>query len=58
MMLRLSLDEADAADALDAAVDAAIESGPRSADLGGSAGTSDIEAFLLTALAVPVGAGA
>jgi 3-isopropylmalate dehydrogenase len=60
MMLRLSLGETDAADALDAAVDAAIESGPRTVDLGGSAGTADIEGFLLTALAVaaPVGASA
>ena len=60
MMLRLSLGETDAADALEAAVDAAIESGPRTADLGGSAGTADIEGFLLAALttATPVGASA
>jgi 3-isopropylmalate dehydrogenase len=60
MMLRLSLGETDAADALEAAVDAAIETGPRTADLGGSAGTADIEAFLVAALAVtaPVGASA
>ncbi len=58
MMLRLSLGETDAADALDAAVDAAIASGPRTADLGGSADTADIEGFLLTALTAPVGASA
>jgi 3-isopropylmalate dehydrogenase len=58
MMLRLSLGESDAADTLEAAVDAAIASGPRTADLGGSAVTADIERFLLTALAAPVGASA
>jgi 3-isopropylmalate dehydrogenase len=58
MMLRLSLDETDAAGALDAAVDAAIERGPRSGDLGGSATTAQIQEFLLAAIAAPVGAPA
>ena len=46
MLLRWSLGEGDAADALDAAVDAAIEDGPRTGDLGGSAGTGDVATFL------------
>ena len=58
MMLRLSLGETDAAAALDAAVDEAIERGPRTGDLGGSATTAAIEEFLLTAIAAPVGASA
>ena len=57
MMLRLSLGEGDAAAAMDAAVDAAIKSGPRTNDLGGDASTASVEAFLLEALA-PVGATA
>jgi 3-isopropylmalate dehydrogenase len=56
MMLRLSLGEADAAAALDTAVDAAIERGPRTADLGGEATTAEVTDFLLTALDAPVGA--
>ncbi len=55
MMLRLSLGEADAATALDAAVDEAIERGPRPADLGGTATTAQVTDFLLTALAAPAG---
>ena len=55
MMLGLSLGEFDAATAMDAAVDGAIERGPRSADLGGAATTAEVEEFLLTAL-TPVGA--
>ena len=47
LMLRLSLGEADAADALDAAVTAAIEEGPRTGDLGGSDGTGAVAGFLL-----------
>jgi 3-isopropylmalate dehydrogenase len=47
MMLRWSLGEADAADAVDAAVDAAIEDGPRTADLGGSDGTASVAEFVL-----------
>jgi 3-isopropylmalate dehydrogenase len=58
MMLRLSLGESDAAAALDTAVDAAIERGPRTADLGGSATTAEIQEFLLQAIAPPVGASA
>ncbi|MCC6617844.1 MAG: 3-isopropylmalate dehydrogenase [Chloroflexi bacterium] len=47
LMLRHSLGEPSAADALDAAVDAAIESGPRTADLGGVADTDEVAAWLL-----------
>jgi 3-isopropylmalate dehydrogenase len=47
MLLRWSLGEAGAADALDAAVDAAIQDGPRTGDLGGSAGTGDVAEFLV-----------
>ncbi len=47
MMLRLSLGEADAADDLESAVTAAIEDGPRTADLGGSDGTEAVAGFLL-----------
>ena len=56
MLLRLSLGEMDAADVLEEAVDAAIERGPRTVDLGGQAGTQAVAAFLMTALAAPVGA--
>jgi 3-isopropylmalate dehydrogenase len=48
LMLRLSLGEADAADALEAAVDAAIADGPRTGDLGGSDGTEAVAGFLLS----------
>jgi 3-isopropylmalate dehydrogenase len=47
MLLRWSLGESEAADALDAVVEAAIEDGPRTGDLGGSAGTGDVAEFLL-----------
>ena len=47
MMLRWSLGEPDAADAIEQAVDAAIEDGPRTADLGGSDGTEAVAAFVL-----------
>ena len=47
MLLRWSLGEAGAADALDAAVDAAIAEGPRTADLGGRDGTEAVAAFVL-----------
>ena len=50
MMLRLSLGETDAADALEAAVTAAIEDGPRTGDLGGSDGTGAVATFLLARL--------
>ena len=55
MMLRLSLGEMKAADALGAAVDGAIEHGPRTADLGGDATTQAVTDVLLQALA-PAGA--
>ncbi|MGH2416769.1 MAG: 3-isopropylmalate dehydrogenase, partial [Candidatus Limnocylindria bacterium] len=47
MLLRWSLGEAEAADALDAAVTAAIEHGPRTGDLGGTDGTESVAGFLL-----------
>ncbi len=47
MLLRWSLGETEAADALDAAVEAAIEHGPRTGDLGGSDGTEAVAGFLL-----------
>jgi 3-isopropylmalate dehydrogenase len=58
LMLRLSLGESDAANALDRAVDAAIADGPRTADLGGDAGTAAVAEHLLATLAAPVGAPA
>jgi 3-isopropylmalate dehydrogenase len=58
MLLRLSLGEAEAADALDAAVLAAIGSGPRTGDLGGEATTDEIAAFLLQRIGAAVGATA
>ena len=47
MMLRWSLGETAAADAIDEAVDAAIADGPRTQDLGGSATTAEVQSFLL-----------
>ena len=47
LMLRLSLGEADAADALEMAVTGCIEDGPRTGDLGGSDGTEAVASFLL-----------
>ena len=47
MMLRWSLGETEAADAVDAAVDAAIADGPRTGDLGGSDGSGAVAEFLL-----------
>ena len=47
LMLRLSLGEPDAADVLEAAVNASIEGGPRTGDLGGSDGTEAVAGFLL-----------
>ena len=58
LMLRHSLGEADAADALDRAVESAISDGPRTGDLGGSAGTEAVAEFLLASLATPAGAAA
>ena len=47
LMLRLSLGESDAADALESAVTACIEDGPRTGDLGGPDGTEAVAGFLL-----------
>ena len=47
MLLRWSLGEGAAADAVDEAVEAAIEDGPRTGDLGGSDGTGAVAEFLL-----------
>ena len=47
MLLRWSLGEPNAADAIEAAVDTAIEVGPRTADLGGPDGTAAVTEFLL-----------
>ena len=55
MMLRWSLGEAEAADAVEAAVEAAIEDGPRTADLGGSDGSEAIAEFVLGRVAHSVG---
>lgn len=44
--------------ALDAAVDAAIEDGPRTADLGGDAGTDEVTAFLVGRIGAPEGVAA
>jgi len=54
MMLRLSLGQGEAADTLDHAVNRAVEAGPRTPDLGGSARTGDVEAFLLATIEAPV----
>ena len=61
LMLRWSLGEAEAADRLEAAVDAVLAHGPRTPDLGGRAGTKEVEQALLAALhardaGVPAGA--
>ncbi len=53
MMLRWSLGEVEAADALDGAVNAAIEHGPRTGDLGGSDGTEAVAGFLLSQVGQP-----
>jgi len=58
MMLRFSLGESDAAVTLDAAVDAAIATGPRTADLGGTDGTESVAAFLLERLGEAAGVAA
>ncbi|MGH2357484.1 MAG: 3-isopropylmalate dehydrogenase [Candidatus Limnocylindria bacterium] len=51
LMLRWSLGEPEAADALDRAVDELLAGGPRTPDLGGHDGTAEVEGALLTALA-------
>jgi 3-isopropylmalate dehydrogenase len=53
MLLRWSLGEADAADALEEAVEAAIDEGPRTGDLGGSDGTEAVAEFLLGRIGHP-----
>jgi 3-isopropylmalate dehydrogenase len=58
MLLRVSLGEAEAADALEAAVEAAIGSGPRTRDLGGEATTDKVAAFLIQRIGAPVEATA
>ncbi len=58
LLLRHSLGESDAADALDAAVEAAIETGPRTADLGGTASTDEVTEFLLERIGASVGVAA
>jgi 3-isopropylmalate dehydrogenase len=50
MMLRYSLGAPEAADRLDAAVDAVLGAGHRPPDLGGSLGTREIGDLLLAAL--------
>jgi 3-isopropylmalate dehydrogenase len=50
MMLRYSLDAPEAADRLDAAVDAILADGARTADLGGALGTREVGDRLLAAL--------
>ena len=52
LMLRHSLGEEEAAAALEAAKDEAIERGPRTADLGGEAGTDSVTDFLLGRISV------
>jgi 3-isopropylmalate dehydrogenase len=58
LLLRHSLGETDAADALDAAVEAAIADGPRTADLGGAASTDEVSAFLLQRIGAAAGVAA
>jgi 3-isopropylmalate dehydrogenase len=58
MLLRWSLGETDAADAIEAAVDAAIERGPRTPDLGGTAGTDEVTSFLLERIGAAEGVAA
>ncbi len=53
LMLRLSLGQPEAADSLDAAVDACIQDGPRTGDLGGTDGTGSVADFILSRLARP-----
>jgi len=54
LMLRWSLGETEAAEAVESAVDAAIADGPRTGDLGGSDGTEAVAGFLLARLTQPV----
>jgi 3-isopropylmalate dehydrogenase len=52
MLLRWSLGEPEAADAIEAAVDAAIDAGPRTVDLGGADSTAAVADFLLDCIGV------
>jgi len=58
MLLRWSLGETDAAAAIDAAVDAAIEGGPRTPDLGGTSGTDEVTTFVLDRIGAQAGVAA
>jgi 3-isopropylmalate dehydrogenase len=58
MLLRWSLGEVASADAVEAAVDAAIADGPRTPDLGGSSGTDEVTAFVLERIGVAEGVAA
>jgi 3-isopropylmalate dehydrogenase len=58
LLLRWSLGETDAADAIDEAVDAAIERGPRTPDLGGASGTEEVTAFVLDRIGAEAGVAA
>jgi 3-isopropylmalate dehydrogenase len=58
MLLRWSLGETVAADAIDAAVDAAIADGPRTPDLGGTSGTDEVTAFVLDRIGAEAGVAA
>jgi 3-isopropylmalate dehydrogenase len=58
MLLRWSLGEIEAADAIDAAVDAAIADGPRTPDLGGTATTDEVAGFVLERIGVGEGVAA
>jgi 3-isopropylmalate dehydrogenase len=58
MMLRWSLGQPAAADSLEAAVQAVLESGPRTPDLGGTATTDDVTAAVLARLAEHSGVAA
>jgi len=58
MMLRWSLGQTAAADALDEALLAVLEAGPRTPDLGGDATTDAVAAAVMTRLAQPSGVAA
>jgi 3-isopropylmalate dehydrogenase len=58
LLLRHSLRRPDLADAVEAAVDACIDNGVLTADIGGGASTSDVGAAVVAALAARAAAGA
>jgi 3-isopropylmalate dehydrogenase len=58
LMLRWSLGETEAADALAASLDATLSEGPRTADLGGSASSAAFGDAVLERLGVPTGVAA